>query len=131
MSSDDDVDEELAELREQTDPGTRAAEATPDDSDELEDAIVATLRAIDRGEVSKTLSLRDERLTALVRGLEETDDLDAAGQALREHLDRDDTDEIDRSEFLRLAVRAGLQEAAPDVLDTAKQANGRYAAEQF
>lgn len=131
MSSDDDVDEELAELREQTDPGTRASETQPDDSGALEDAIVAALQDIDSGEVSKTLSLRDERLTALVRGLEATDDLEDAGRALAEQLGRETDDKIDRSEFLRLAVRLGLEEAAPDVLETARRASGRHAAEQF
>jgi len=128
-----DTDDELEQLREQTDVGTRAQSATPSDqSTDLEDAMVALLGDVEDGEVSKTLSVRDARLTALVRALEETGDLDDVGAALREELGREaDADGIDRSEVLRLAVRLGLQEAAPETLDTAREAYARHASEQF
>lgn len=128
-----DTDEELEQLRQQTDPGTRAQSATPgEESTDLEDAMVALLADVEDGEVSKTLSVRDARLTALVRALEETDSLDDVGGALREELGREaDADGTDRSEMLRLAVRLGLQEAAPEVLDSAREAYARHASEQF
>jgi hypothetical protein len=128
-----DEDDELEQLRQQTDVGTRAQEATPSEStSDLEDAMVEMLEAVEAGETSKTLSVRDARLTALVRALEETGDLEAVGTDLQEALDREAApDAIDRSELLRLAVRLGLQEAAPDLLDTARDAYGRHASEQF
>jgi hypothetical protein len=128
-----DTDEELEQLREQTDVGTRAQSSTPgEESADLEDAMVALLAEVEGGEVSKTLSVRDERLTALVRALEETGGLDDVGAALRNELGREaDADDVDRSEMLRLAVRLGLQEAAPEILDTARDANARHASEQF
>jgi len=127
------TDDELEELREQTDVGTRAeSELSGDKTSDLEDAIVTLLGDVESGEVSKTLSVRDERLTALIRGLEETDNLNDVGASLREQLGRDDDgDGTDRSEMLRLAVRLGLREAAPEVLETARDANARYASEQF
>jgi len=94
--------------------------------------MVALLADIEAGDTSKTLSVRDARLTALVRALEETDHLDEVGTELQEALGREtDADEIDRSEVLRLAVRLGLQEAAPETLDTARDAYARHATEQF
>jgi len=67
-----------------------------------------------------------------VRALEETGGLDDVGENLREELGRGgDADGTDRSEMLRLAVRLGLQEAAPGVLDTARDASARHASEQF
>jgi len=128
----EDTDDELRELREQTDVGTRIQD-TPDtaDGDALEDAIVTMLHAVDDGDVSKTLSLRDGQLAALIRGLEETGELDDVGVALRDQLGRESDDDIDRSEVLRLAVRVGLQEATSDVIDTAREAHARYASEQF
>lgn len=128
-----DTDDELEQLRQQTDVGTRAQSETPgEESTDLEDAVVALLADVEDGEVSKTLSVRDARLTALVRALEETDGLDDVGAALREELGREaDADGTDRSEMLRLAVRLGLQEAAPEVLDTARDAYARHASEQF
>ncbi|NHN65317.1 hypothetical protein G9463_18715 [Haloarcula sp. JP-Z28] len=127
------TDDELKELREQTDVGTRAeAETTDDGASELEDAIVTLLGEVQSGDVSKTLSVRDEQLAALIRGLEETESLDDVGAPLKEALGRDDGEDVtDRSELLRLAVRLGIQEAAPEVVETARDANARHASEQF
>lgn len=128
-----DDNEELEQLREDTELGTRAEYSTPsEETTNLEDTMVALLADVEAGEVSKTLSVRDERLTALVRALEETGGLEDVGEALREELGREaDADETDRSEMLRLAVRLGLQKAAPEVLDTARDASARHASEQF
>jgi hypothetical protein len=128
-----DDDEELEQLREDTELGTRAEYSTPsEETTNLEDTMVALLADVEAGEISKTLSVRDERLTALVRALEETDGLDDVGEALREELGREaDAEGTDRSEVLRLAVRLGLQKAAPEVLDTARDASARHASEQF
>jgi hypothetical protein len=94
--------------------------------------MAALLADVENGDVSKTLSVRDARLTALVRALEETGDLVDVGTALQEELGREaDPDRIDRSEMLRLAVRLGLQEATPEVLDSARDAYARHASEQF
>jgi hypothetical protein len=127
------TDDELEELREQTDVGTRAeAETTNDETNELEDAIVTLLGEVESGDVSKTLSVRDEQLAALIRGLEETDSLADVGTPLKEELGRDDDKDVtDRSELLRLAVRLGLQQAAPEVVETARDANARHASKQF
>lgn len=126
-------DEELEQLREDTELGTRAEDSTlGEETTNLEDAMVALLADVEAGEISKTLSVRDERLTALVRALEETGGLDDVGEALRKELEREgDPDGTDRSEMIRLAVRLGLQEAAPRVLDTARDASARHASEQF
>ena len=87
---------------------------------------------MESGDVSKTLSVRDEQLAALIRGLEETDSLADVGTPLKEELGRDDDKDVtDRSELLRLAVRLGLQQAAPEVVETARDANARHASEQF
>lgn len=128
-----DADDELEQLRQQTDVGTRAQSSPPsDDGSDLEDAMVTLLADVEGGEIGKTLSVRDARLTALVRALEETDGLDDVGAALREELGREgDAEEFDRSEILRLAVRLGLRQAVPEVLDTARDAYSRHAAEQF
>lgn len=129
------TDDDLEQLREQTDVGNRL-QATPDEdsdnSDNLEDAIVEFLGAVECGEVSKTLSVRDARLTALMCALEETGKLEVTGAALQEELGRDMApDKIDRSEILRLAVRLGLQEAAPETLESARNAYSRYMSDVF
>jgi hypothetical protein len=127
-----DTDDELEKLREQTDPGTRAEAESEEPEDDLEDAIVDVLGSIEAGETSKTLSVRDDRLAALILGLEDTAELDGIGKALNANLEQTDSDEdFDRSEVIRLAIRVGLNEAAPEVVETARDAYGRHAAENF
>jgi hypothetical protein len=81
----------------------------------------------------KALSLRDEQLAALIHGLEDQhEDFTAVGVALQEALGWDaDPEAIDRSEVLRLAIRVGLREAAPEVIETARDAQVRRVSEQF
>lgn len=128
-----DLNEELEQLREQTDVGTRAQSSTPGGGPtDLEDTMVALLSDVEENKISKTLSVRDARLTALIRALEEIENLDDIGVALCEELGREsDAGGVDRSETLRLAIRLGLQEAAPEVFDTARDAYARHASEQF
>lgn len=128
-----DTDDELEELRQKTDVGTRAQSVTSEkESTDLETAIITLLSEVEDGQVSKTLSVRDARLAALVRALEETDDLPDVGAALQKELGREtDIDEIDRSEVLRLAVRLGIEQAAPEVLESARDAYAKHASEQF
>lgn len=130
MSSEDD---EIEELRKQTEVSSRLkARGAEDEPDALEAAIVAAFNAIDQGDLSKTLSVRDDRLAALVHGLEAEEGLEPVGVALQEALGRDvDEEVIDRSEILRLALRLGFQEAVPDVFETAKDAHARHVSEQF
>ncbi len=81
-----------------------------DDSQPLEDAIADAYEAIDEGDLSSNLTLRDENLAALFHGLEETDQLPEVGQRAAEALERDPDDTETRAAVLRLLVRIGLNE---------------------
>lgn len=123
--------DELQDLREQTDVGTRIEESESMERT-LEDAMVDILEDVTDGSRSSTLSMRDERLAALVQALEEMDTLDDVGATLQEALGQEaEPDEIDRSELLRLAVRVGLSEAAPEVLESAREGYARHASQDF
>ena len=113
--------------------GDKAANDPEEDVDPLEAAIVHAFERLDAGDAPKSLSLRDEQLAALVHGLEDQrEDFTAVGVALQETLGRDaDPEAIDRSEVLRLAIRVGLREAAPEVIETARDAQVRRVSEQF
>jgi len=120
MSEDD---EELAALREQTSQGDRIDQAASvEQKQDLVSSIVEELEAIDAGEEQKTLSVWDGTLAAFIRALEENPDrMEDVGRSLQQRLDADD-DQIDRSEVLRLALRLGLQEAAPEEFDAVREA---------
>jgi len=113
--------------------GEGGADEPEEDVDPLEAAIGSALERIEAGDASKSLSLRDAQLAALIQGLEEQqEDLTTVGVALQEALGREaDPEAIDRSEILRLAIRVGLREKAPEVVETAREAHVRRVSEQF
>ena len=93
----------------------------------LVEAIVEELDAIDAGEQQKTLSVWDGALAAFIRALEDNpDQMEAVGHSLQQRLGTD-TAEIDRSEVLRLALRLGFQEAAPEEFDAVRDAVQKHA----
>ncbi|WP_137286220.1 hypothetical protein [Halorussus salinisoli] len=124
-------DPDLEELRQQTQRTDRLAEpaAGDEETDDLVEDLVDALEAIDSGEQAKTFAARDESVTALLTTLaDREEDLEAVGTSLQEALGRDiDRDALDRSEIVRLAVRLGLREAAPEYLDLLAEASGEYA----
>jgi len=144
-SSSSESDTNLEELKQRHQKGSRVAGAArgqrgdeavndaEEDIDPLEAAIVRAFERLDAGDAPKSLSLRDEQLAALIHGLEDQrEDFTAVGVALQEALGRDaDPEAIDRSEILRLAIRVGLREAAPEVIETARAAQVRRVSEQF
>jgi len=126
--SGDEEDVDLAALREQTSQGDRLDEAgSAEQKQALVDDIISELEAIDGGEQQKTVSVWDGNLAAFIRALEDNPDrMEDVGQALQQRLDVD-VGEADRSDILRLALRLGFQEAAPDEFDAVREAVGKQA----
>lgn len=124
MSEDDD----LAALREQTSHGDRIDEAAAEDAKQaLVEDIVTELEAIDAGEQQKTVSVWDGHLAAFVRALESNPDrMDNVGHALQRQLNLEETD-VDRSDILRLALRLGFREAAPEEFEAVREAARKQA----
>nr|EGQ39614.1 MAG: hypothetical protein J07AB56_03420 [Candidatus Nanosalinarum sp. J07AB56] len=118
-----DEEDDLAALREQTSHGDRLDQAEADEAtQELVDGIVTELEAIDAGEKQQTLSVWDGPLAAFIRALENSpEQMDAVGEGLQQRLDID-TGDVDRSEVLRLALRLGFEQAAPDQFDAVREA---------
>lgn len=125
-------DDELAALRDETAHGDRidTADATSDRQAFIDD-IVAELEAIDNGDKQKTVSVWDGHLAAFVRALEANPDrLESVGANLQQRFDIE-SEELDRSELLRLALRVGFTEAAPDEFDAVRDAVGEHAKNQL
>lgn len=119
MSDDDD----LAALREQTSQGDRIDEAGgAEDRQQFVDDVVSELEAIEEGEQQKTVSVWDGPLAALIRALEKNPErLEDVGHSLQRKLDVDES-AVDRSDLLRLALRLGFQEAAPEEIEAVREA---------
>ncbi|MGB9934105.1 hypothetical protein [Haloarcula amylolytica] len=116
-------DPDLEDLKAQTSQGDRLDSAAKEmDRQDLVDDIVDELEAIDAGDQQKTVSVWDGQLAAFIRALEANPEhLDAVGNGLQEQLDIQKT-ETDRSSVLRLALRVGFQEAAPEQFEAVREA---------
>jgi len=119
MSDDPDIEA----LKAQTAQGDRLdSEVEKINRQTLVEDIVDELEAIDTGSQQKTVSVWDGQLAAFIRALEANPEhLDAVGHGLKERLDIEESD-TDRSMILRLALRVGFQEAAPEQFEAVREA---------
>lgn len=121
-------DDELEQLREQTDRGSRIEEAAGQEAQrELAQAIQEALEEIEDGDQQKTLSAWDGPLAALMIALDERpDDFERIVTGIeREH--GIDIEDPKRSEVLAQLMRVGLQETAPDVAEALRDAVQEHA----
>jgi len=120
-------DEELEQLKQETQMTDRAHEdEVTFNAETFVDVLVEELDKIEDG-ASKTYSARDENGMALLQALDRhPDGRDVLVAGLEDELDVD-VDGADRSEVVRLLLRAGLASAAPELLDLLEQAVGRHA----
>lgn len=122
-------DDNLSDLREQSRTGSRLDEDAQTDSTSAFQATVQSLLAdIERGDRRKTMSIRDDSLTAFLAALEEHDDLrQRVGGELSRALGRDPADDYDRSTILRLLARVGLRESDPGMWNALAEAQAEHA----
>lgn len=120
------LEEAKNQKRHETDPV-----ATSDDGEvTLVDAVAEAYDDLDGGNLPENLTIRDENLAALFAGLDETDELgDIITDAARA-LDRDEPTAESKAAALRLLVRVGLDEVAPDALDAGAEGFQQFREQQ-
>lgn len=125
----DDFDDELAQLREQTDTGDRVDSAAEQQSTAqpsgLGTSIREELNAIDDGDRQATVSVWDGDLAALVFALdrdEHVEECTRAAAALADSLEQDAPSDPGKSDVLRLALRLGFRELPTDVREEYRDA---------
>ncbi|WP_273837801.1 hypothetical protein [Halococcus sp. PRR34] len=134
MADDRNKAEEM--LRDSKDQTRHSAEASDTSQPEntpgsLHEAVRKGHARIDADEMPENLTIRDGRLAALIWGLEETDQLAAVAADAGAELGRDSDDTREtRAATLRLLVRVGLREVAPETMQTAVEARKEYLTEQ-
>lgn len=132
MSDDTTTDPEelLQQSSQQRRTSTEASEITPDaesSGPSLSEAVANALTDIDVGEMNSTFGFRDERLVALLAGLERSDQLEDVVVDAQSALDRDeDPAGASRSEAGRLLIRLGLQSLDEDILEEARDGYQQY-----
>jgi hypothetical protein len=115
--------DDLDDLRKQTERGTRIETAADeDDLATFRDAIGEHLEAIDSGDKQKTLSAWDGPLAAFVAALEDDPErYDAVADAIAEELDVA-LEDPKKSELLALTLRVGFQQVAPEEMEALREA---------
>ncbi|WP_227379623.1 hypothetical protein [Haladaptatus halobius] len=93
---------------------------------DLTQAIQEAYAAIDAGEASSNITVRDANLAALFHGLEKSGKLPDMATDARSELNRDDEVTVSRSQTIGNLVRIGLHEVDPDAVDTALEAKKEY-----
>jgi hypothetical protein len=107
--------EEIQELRRSTITHTDIEGLQRNNVTGLQHEITTALREVENGEQSKMIGFRDQSIAALLLALEKhEDDFEYIGNELKKSLDQTEQERFNRSEIIRLAVRAGLQQVAPD-----------------
>lgn len=112
----------MDQKRHNTDPTTADGDASAD----VEAAIQDAFEAIDSGDVPPNVSVRDENLAALLRGLEDANELHRVANQARTELDRSTVEEANRSQTVSDLARVGLSVVADDVLESGKAAREQY-----
>ena len=116
--------DDLEDLKNKTSPGSRA-ESKDTGSPAFSDAVEQALIDINRGDKSKNLSVRDEHIAAILYALEELDEDEHVGEQLQQLANRNER-EVDRSEILRSALRVGLEQVAPELMEQARDTHGEF-----
>jgi len=123
MTTDDEIDEKLSEMREEESKGNRLDRDDPQSQYDFVDALEEALGAIDDGDGSDTITAYDPRLAAVLQALESEDQMEDIFHQLQDAYDGDaGIADPSRSAIIRLAVRVGLQEGTKDVLDDLEEA---------
>lgn len=120
---------DLDTLREQTDTGNRLSQDTSKQSSEsnvnpFEQSLRNALSERQEAGAQRTVSVWDGELAALLDALEGNPDrMESVGMALQDALGRDpNPEEIDRTGVMQLAIRSGLQNADPELVETWREA---------
>ena len=92
-------------------------------SERFVEDLAKAMGGVESGEVSKTISFRDERTAALFQALKDNPErLQSTVEMLRAEVGIDDDSGGDRSELLRLLVRVALRDVTPELAEAEKRA---------
>lgn len=130
MSNDSPDAEELLEQsknqkRHETEPSTSEG-----DDQDLVGAVADAYADLDEGDLPENLTIRDANLAALFAGLDETGELASVIDDAADELDREKPGAESKAAALRLLVRVGLDEVAPEALDAGVEGFEQYREQQ-
>lgn len=116
--TDEDTEDKLDEVRQKSTSGGGSRLDADEVRDDVVDELVDALRAADEGDLSKTLSVWDPEMAALLDvllGDQERAHADVEALAERLEASVEDGGPVDRSDLLKLAIRVGLREVDEEI----------------
>jgi len=130
--TDDTTDAEalLEQSKQQKRHETEPAATTDAGEQDLADAVADAYDELEENELPENLTIRDDNLAALFAGLDETDGLTDVIAAAASALDREEPDADSKAAALRLLVRVGLDDVAPEVLDAGAEGYEQHREQQ-
>lgn len=124
--------EEIQELRRSTIKYTDIEGLQTNRNTGLQHDITAALGDVANGDQSQMIGFRDQSIAALLLALERNEnELNYLGNELKTSLGQTQQETFNRSEIIRLAVRVGLQQAAPDYYERLTAAAVEYTRESL
>lgn len=125
MSNEQKAEELLQSKKDQT--RTNTEPTTVSESQDVQDAIQSAYADILDGDASSNTTVRDENLTALLRGLDSAGELGDVMASANEELGRDHNDaSVSRSQAMALLARVGLLAVDSSLVETAVDARNEY-----
>lgn len=130
MADDIDVDDIVAQHKEETSDGRHATDpvtdSTSEDEQSLEEHVRDAFHKLDDGDLPKNLTIRDENLAALFYGLAQSGELETIGEAAANRLRKESDGADTKAGTLRYLVRVALKEVDESVIESAKEGRERY-----
>lgn len=126
---DEDTQEELEKMREESvsGGGDRIEAEGQSSRKDFADLIADAMEDVEDDNITKTISVWDTNMAALLHVLDEDDARrEEIAAALLDDLDRDeDASEMEKADIIRLALRSGLDGASPGILEEMREARNR------
>lgn len=126
MANDTDKAEELLQQSKQTTRHQTNPSDTAEDDVDLTEAVADAYAILEEGDLPENLTLRDRNLAALFVGLQDTGELESVSRRAQEYLGRDEENLDKKATALRLLARVGLEEVAPETLESGKEGYEQY-----
>ncbi len=124
-----DVDDIINSSKNQT--RTNTEPTTTEESTDVQEALQDAFEAVLDGDAPSNTTVRDDNLTALLRGLDDAGELGELMAGANDALDRDHNDAaVSKSQTLALLARVGLQEVDSSVMEMASDARTAYQTEK-
>lgn len=130
MSQEQEKAEEL--LNSSKDQSRHTAEpSTAEESADVQEALQLAFESVLDGDAPSNTTVRDDNLTALLRGLDDAGELGELMAGANEELGRDHNEgSVSKSQTLALLARVGLQEVDASLMDAAVDAREAYQTEK-